>query len=108
MKKHFYSHLVSMDTVVVKLDELGVTEDQKAHLLELIETNLHHTVMDLILSELTEEDKKIFLSHVIYNDHSRTWEHLFEKVEKVEAKILDAAESLKEELHQDINDVQGE
>ena len=103
MKSHFYSHLITVETILIRLNELDLTDKQKKNLTELIETNIHHTIMDMILSELSEDDKKVFLSHVIYNDHSRTWEHLYERVENIEEKITKAVDDLKKELHKDID-----
>lgn len=103
-KKHFYSHLVETDSLVVLINELDATEDEKAHLVALVDSQLHHTVLDAVLSELSEEDKKIFLKHLLEEDHDKVWRHLNDKVDTIEEKIKKAADDLKKDLHEDIKD----
>lgn len=104
MKKHFYSHLIEFESLQVELEEMGLSEQEKTHLLSLAQSNLHHTVLDAILSELSEDDKKMFLSHVASEDHQKIWEFLSKKIENIEEKIKKAADSLKQELHKDIKE----
>lgn len=101
MKKHFYNDLVSLDTLVDDLNLLEATAEEKKELAELAHEHLHETILDAILSELTDRDKKIFLANVAYETHDKTWKHLNEKVENVEDKIKTAAERLKTELRED-------
>ena len=102
MKRHFYSHIVKIDSLTVALEELELTKDEKAHLVALAQSNIHHAVLDAILSELSAEDKVRFLKHVASDNHSEIWDLLNTKIEKIEDKIRDAAESLTKELHEDI------
>ncbi len=105
MKKRFYSHIIELESVTVKLDELGLSNEERLHLLTLIESNLDHVILDAILSELNEEDKKLFLKEVASENHDEVWKLLKNKVDNIEQKILKAAEDLKKELHQDIDEV---
>lgn len=100
--KHFYSHIVETSTLSLALGELDLSHEQRLELIELTERNLHHTIMDAILSELSEEDKKKFLHHVATDSHDKVWELLNKKVDRVEEKIKSAAEELKKDLHKDI------
>lgn len=104
MKKHFYSHIVETSSLSLALGDMDLSQEERLHLVSLVESNLHHTILDAVLSELSEEDKKIFLHHVAHNEHDRVWELLNKKVENIEEKIKNAAESLKKELHKDIED----
>ncbi|MDQ5900891.1 MAG: hypothetical protein QG600_469 [Patescibacteria group bacterium] len=105
MKKQFYTHLIETDSILVKLHELGLSEEQKIQLLAIVESSLHHTVLDAILSELSEEDKELFFEHIEEDDHTKTWKFLNEKVDTIEEKIVKAAKDLTKELHDDIEDV---
>lgn len=105
MKKHFYSHIVEADSLVIEINKLSLAEHERAHLLSLVDSNLHHAVLDAILSELGEEDKRIFLMHLAKEDNDKIWAHLNSRVDKIEEKIKNAAEDLKEELHEDIKKV---
>lgn len=98
----FYSHLIEMESIIVELDKLDLSMEQKVHLSNLIDSSLHHTVLDAVFSELTPTDKKVFLNHLKEDDHSKIWQFLDEKVDKIEDKIKKVAEDLKVELHQDL------
>ncbi len=104
MKKHFYSHLVSMESLIVELDQLEFSAEEKHHLARLADSNLHHTILDAIMSELDEEHKQIFMEHLSDNNHDKIWQLLNEKVNNIEDKIKRAAESIKDEMKEDIKE----
>lgn len=105
--KYFYSHVADTESLKTSLSELGLPLDEIDHLVELADDNLHHTVLDAILSELSEEDKRLFLSHLAEERHDRVWEMLHVKIENIEEKIQNAAETIKKELHKDIEEIKG-
>lgn len=100
--KYFYSHLIEIESIIVELDKMDLTDEQKAHLAGLIDSSLHHTVLDAVLSELTGADKKVFLQSLKEDDHGKIWQFLNEKVDNIEDKIKKAAEDLVKEMHEDI------
>jgi len=100
--KYFYSHLVDLESLEEELSLLDLTKDEKKELVEIAHVTLHRTILDAILSELNEEDKKKFLTLVALGEDEKIWEHLNTKVEKVEEKIGTAAEQIKKELKADI------
>lgn len=100
--KQFYSHLVEIESVIVELDKMDLTEEQKVHLAGLIDSSLHHTVLDAVLSELSNADKKVFLQSFKEDDHGKIWQFLNEKVDNIEDKIKKAAEDLVKEMREDI------
>lgn len=102
--KHFYSHLIDTESLVVELDKMGFSQKERVSLIALIDSNMHHAVLDLILSELSEEDKKVFLTHVANEQHDKVWELLNNKVDNIEEKIIKAAKDLKDELYKDIEE----
>ncbi|MCL4354703.1 hypothetical protein M1349_04540 [Patescibacteria group bacterium] len=104
MKKHFYSHLVETESLILELNEMDLTENEKIHLVSIIDSSLHYAILDAILSELSEEDKKIFLKHLASDKHEDIWELLDKKVENIEDKIKKAADDLKDELRKDIKE----
>lgn len=103
-KKQFYSHLVEVESIHVELDTLDLTDEEKKHLQSLIESNLHHTILESILSELSTEDKQYFLEHLLQDNHDKVWEHLNSKVDNIEDKIKKAADDVKEAIKKDIKD----
>lgn len=104
-KKHFYSDIVSLEPLVDELSVLDLTVDQKKELEEIAHDHLHETILDAILSELSERDKKIFLANLEYDTHEKVWKHLNDKVDNIEDKIKNVGEKLKEELRADVKKV---
>lgn len=83
---------------------MDLSEDERGHLLSLAETNIHATVINTVLSELSEEDKKIFLKNLVADNHEETWKHLLEKVQNIEEKLNRSLRELKKELLKDIEE----
>lgn len=104
MKRHFYHHLIEIDSLFLAMDELDFSDSQRLHLSRLIDANLHHSVLDVILSQLDESDKKLFMHHLGRDDQSKIWELLNQRSEKIEEKIRAVVSEVKEELHQDIHE----
>lgn len=102
MKKHFYSHLIEIESISVELDTLDLSSEEKKELLELLESSMHQSVLDEILSSLKHEDKKTFLTHLASNNHQEIWKHLVSTVIDVEKKIQSAAQTLVSEFKRDI------
>lgn len=100
--KYFYTHLIEYESLIVELDKMNLSDDEKMHLSNLLDFSLHNTILDAVLSELSDEDKGRFLNHLEKDDHDKIWEFLNEKIENIEDKIKKAADGLKEELHEDI------
>lgn len=105
--KYFYSHLIETESLVVALSELGLSEEEKAHLLGIIESSLHHAILDAILSELSEKDKELFLKQLSKDDNEEIWAFLTAKIDGIEDKIKKTAQTLKEELHKNISETKG-
>ncbi|MEK7533930.1 MAG: hypothetical protein AAB600_01195 [Patescibacteria group bacterium] len=104
MKKHFYSHLIETSILSLELGDMDLSKEERIHLGLLIDSNIHSVILDAILSELSEKDKRIFLAHLATNDHNKIWTHLKAKIENIEEKIKKAAESIKQELHRDVKE----
>lgn len=102
MKKQFYTHLIEVESLIVELDSMHLSEREKIHLAGFVDANIHNTILDAILSELSEHDKKLFLHNLQENDHQNIWNHLNAKIENIEEKIKKAADEIKKELREDI------
>ena len=107
MKKHFYSSIVSFQSVFDEISSLDATEDEKQELKDLAHDHLHQTILDAILSELSLREKKIFLANLKYETDEKIWKHLNEKVDNIEEKIKTVAENLANELKEDARAVKG-
>jgi hypothetical protein len=106
--KHFYSHLIETTDITIELAEIELTSDERVHLISLIEANIHSTVIETVLSNLTKEDKKIFLKNLVSNDHEIIWSHLKSKTKNIEEKISKSVGILKKDLYKDIKEIQKE
>jgi hypothetical protein len=102
MKKHFYSHLVNFDALVITLANLALTKDERDHLLHIAHDSVHHAVLDEVLSALSQQYKRHFLKLLLHDEHDRIWEHLNERIDNIEDKIKETALKLQEELHEDV------
>lgn len=100
--KQWYTHLIKIESVIIELDKMDLSKEEKLHLAHLVDSSLHHTILDAILSELSDEDKVVFINHLKADDHDKIWKFLNEKADGVEDKIKKVAEDLKSQLHEDI------
>lgn len=106
--QYFYSHLIEIESIIVKMDELDLSDDQKKHLAYLLDSTIHQTVLDLILSKLPEEDRIVLMEKMKENSQDKKiLEFLSEKVENIEDEIRGVVEKLKEELYEDIKQAKG-
>lgn len=105
--KYFYTHLIEIESVITELDKMELSTEQKLHLTGLIDSSIHHNILDVILSELSEPDKVIFLNHLKGDDESKIWQFLNEKVDNIEDKIKKCANDLKVKLHEDLKEAKG-
>lgn len=104
---HFYSHLVSVETVIIGLDKLDLSLEQKVHLAALVDEMVHQTVLDIIFSNLAYEDQVIFTQRLKANSADQGLiEFLKEKIKDFEQTISEAADLLKEEFQRDIKEAQ--
>ncbi len=102
--KYFFSHLIEIDSVIIELDKLDLSPEQKLHLAGLIDSSLYHTILDAVLSELTPAKKEIFLNHLKEDDKDKIWQFLNGKIDNIEIKIKKVADDLKEELQKDLKE----
>ena len=102
--RKFYSHLIEIDSLTVELESLNLADHEKHELAHLVDSNIHNVVMDAILSNLNEEDKRKFAEIVLSEDHKKIWNFLNEKSGSVEEDIKKAALEFKKKLHEDLKE----
>ena len=85
--KLFYSHLVEVDSIILELDQMDLSSEERLHLANLIDSSIHHSILDAILSELSASDKRVFMQNLNEGDHDKIWKFLNERVDRVEEKI---------------------
>ncbi len=99
----FYLKLIETNILIEELNAMDLKPEEKAHLTSLIDSSLHHVIIDEVLSNLSEEDKKAFLKLLATEkNHDKVLDFLNSKVEGIEKKIKTVADNLVAELHEDI------
>ena len=73
MGKYFYAHIIDPEDLHRELDVLDITSHEKNHLTLILESSLHHQIIDLVLTELPDEHKKSFMLHLANDDNESTW-----------------------------------
>ena len=104
LRRHFYSHIIETASLSLELGDMDLSQSERLDLLGLLDLQLHHTIMDAVLSELSLEDRRVFLAEVGNDNHDKIWELLKKKINNIEEKIQNAAVALTKELHKDINE----
>lgn len=105
MQQHFYSDLVKIESLHVELSRLDMKDDERDHLVMIVTATIHHSVLDTILSELSDKDKKIFLWHLSTNHNENIWKFLDEHVKDAKKKIKKVVRDILEEFATDIKGV---
>ncbi len=102
--RQFYTHLVEIESIIIELDKMDLSDEERLHLCQMIDSSLHHAILDAVFSELSDTDKRVFLNHLNEKDHQKLWNFLNSKVDKVEDKIKKVADDLKIELYKDLKE----
>jgi hypothetical protein len=101
----FYQKYVVIESLVEELHKMDLSDEERAHLASLIDSSLHHAILDEILSNLSEEDKKTFIKLMQEDpENEKLTEFLNGKIENVEDKIKKVSEELIKEMHKDIDE----
>lgn len=100
----WYTHLIEIESVTEELDKMDLSAEEKLHLAHLVDSSLHHTILDAVLSQLSNEDKEVFLRHLEGKNHDQIWQFLNDKVQDIEEKIQNTAEEFKKILKKDLKE----
>lgn len=102
---HFYSKFIVFEKIVEAMEGLELSQKERKHLADLMDSSLRHAILDEILSNLEEEDKKVFLKMVHEEPESEKLLHFLEqKIDKVEEKIRKVSDDLVDQMHKDIKE----
>lgn len=101
----FYTKIIEIETITTELHAMDLSDKERDHLFSLVESSLHNTILDEILSNLSETDKKAFLHRLKENpEDEKLMEFLAEKIDGIEDKIKKASNDLIKEMHEDIKE----
>lgn len=100
---YFYWRIISMETIIDALDQMELEGHHRVHLANMIDACMHNLILDVILSQLSLADKKVFLAKLLEDPQDKKLlEFLNAKIDKVEEQIKALCEDFKHELHKDI------
>lgn len=103
--KIFFQKYVVMEELISEIDKLELSPEEKHHLSALVDSSLHHAILDEILSNLSNEDKKLFLHEMNKDPESeKLVDFLKDKIDNIEDKISKVSDQLVSELHEDVKE----
>lgn len=107
MPKIFYDHLTVTNEVIVELDKYKFDIAEREELIQLIDENIHHQVLNIILRNLPKEKHEEFLLAFHHKPSDPDLLVFLKKaVKDIEKIITDEANSVKKELLKEIKNAQ--
>lgn len=104
---YFYTKFIVVETLFMELHNLDLSDNERHHLASLVDSSLHHVILDEILSQLSSVDKKAFIYRLKENPEDLgIMDFLNEKIEGVESRIKKVADELVLEMNKDIKETQ--
>lgn len=102
---YFFARFISINELIAEIDTLDLSEEEKMHLSKLIDSSLHHAILDEILSNLSAEDKDVFLKKLHQkSSDDEMLEFLSKKIDNIDKKIKSVSEELVRQMHKDVGE----
>lgn len=99
----FYQKYIEIDYLIEELHGLDLSDEEQHHLASLLDSSIHSVILDEILANLNEQDKKLFIGEVNKDpQNEKLMDFLNERVENIEEKIKKVADDLVAEMHKDV------
>jgi hypothetical protein len=105
MTKLFYDHLIIIEDILVVLDTKQLSQPDKEKILSLIDEDLHHQIIDIILTYLPKDHHPEFLQKLIHHPYDpEIMKFLIEKSPvDIEKKIIITANKAKKKIMKHLN-----
>lgn len=102
---HFYTRYIKIEAVIEELHSLDLNDKELVHLTQLLDSSLHHAILNEVLSHLNEVDKKQFV-HLLSKQETeeKILEFLQSRIESIDQKIEKVAEDLVSQMHKDVKE----
>lgn len=103
--KVWYQKIITIEPILQELNDMNLSDEERAHLSQLLDSSLHHAILDEILSNLKEEDKKLFLK-MLHEDpeNEKLVKFLNEKIDHIDDRVKKVADDLVAEMHQEVKE----
>ena len=104
MLKIFYDHLVIREDVITALDAFSLDPREKEELVRLVDSHLHHHILNVILNHLPKDKHPEFMNLFIKTPHDRKLlDYLKTHISiDIESQITTHAVKVKKEILEDI------
>lgn len=97
--KIFYDHLTVFEEITIELDKYKFDRQEREEIVRLVDENMHHRVLDVILTHLPKERHQDFLTKFHSAPHdSNLLTYLKKEVENIEDLIISEAKKVKAEI----------
>jgi len=104
MKKVFWDYLIEIDEIKIKIDEHGIVEKERFHLLRIVHQTFDAKLLEEVLTHLPKKKHKAFLDKFSKTPHHPTLlDHLKEEIDDIEEKIKKAVKKIKKEILEELH-----
>ncbi len=100
-------HFVNNPRVVLVINKLTLTEDEKVKLTETVVLLYHQKLLSTFLDKLVEEDKRLFMDKLLQESQTDAINLLREKIINIEEVVSEAILELEEQILNDLEIVKG-
>ena len=99
-------HFVNNPKVVLEINELPLSEEEKIKLTETVILLYHQNLLSKFLEKLEAEDKKLLLEKLLQDSQTEAITFLREKIMNIESVVSDAIVELEEQILNDLASVE--
>lgn len=102
----FYDHLINIHDLHIELDRYDLSTEERNELMKLADSTVHHEVFDLIMVELPEEHKVVFLERFATDPSDPALLDLVKThIPGVEEKIKARSSKVKDDLTRELRKI---
>lgn len=99
MTKIFYDHLTITEEIITELDNYRIEKIEREEIIQLVDENVHHRVLDAILKKLPKEKHEEFLTKFsAAPGNIELLDYLRREITDIEELITREAKLVKKEL----------
>lgn len=107
MTKIFYDHLTITEELIFELDGFQIDQIEREEIIRLVDENIHHRVLDIILKKLPKEKHEEFLTKFHNNPgDNKLLDELKKDIADIEKLISEEASKVKKEILKEIKNAQ--
>ncbi len=102
-RKTFFSHLLDTDQLIMMVERLLEIEKEKMEILDMIDSTIHHRIMDRILYELDDKHHELFMTEFSRDPGNEDLLSFLKKqIPDIEDRIQSESKDAQDSLFEDI------